>query len=196
MDLTLGKLWVMDVEGNGATPPEIIELAIVEIANLSIMPRHWQWLVRPESPILPAATRIHGLADDDVADAPSIDDISGDIMTWTDGATIVGHNVKIELDIISRSIPDWKPAAAIDTLKLARTLKPGLESYGLEKLGVLMGHSEEAAQRSGKRHHSALYDTILTALIFIDLMSALPVELRSDALMSADILASRQGILL
>jgi DNA polymerase III alpha subunit (gram-positive type) len=85
---------------------------------------------------------------------------------------------------------------AIDTLKLARALKPGLDSYGLQKLGTVMGHSEEAARLSGARHHSALYDSILTALIFIDLLSSLPEGRRSDALRNADVLSNNQGILL
>lgn len=196
MELAREKFWVIDVEGNGGTPPEIIELAMIEVADLALTGRQRHWLVRPEHPILPSATRIHGLTDDEVAGAPSIDEIGDEIVTWTDQAMIVGHNVKIELDIISRSIPDWKPVAAIDTLKLARTLKPGLDSYGLENLGKVMGHSKEAGRLSGKRHHSALYDAILTALIFIDLISSLAPDTRLEALLSADILGSRQGTLL
>jgi DNA polymerase-3 subunit epsilon len=196
MELALQRYWVIDVEGNGGTPPEIVELAITEVSNLTIGSRQWDWLVRPENPIHQGATRIHGLSDDDVVDAPSIDDIAGDIMTWTDGAKIVGHNVKIEVDIITRAIPEWRPIAAIDTLKLAKALRPGLESYSLERLGSLLDIARTAEEISGKRHHRALYDTTLTALLFINLLAGLPEAKRSVALLDADILSSRQGTLL
>ena len=190
------RYWVVDVEGNGGTPPEIIELAMVEIADLKLTGKQRHWLVRPERPIQPAVSRIHGLTDADVADAPSIEDITDDVLLWLDQASIVGHNVRVELAIISRSIPDWKPRAAIDTLKLAKALRPGLDSYGLENLGVAFGHSEAAAQSTGRGHHSAIYDATLAALIFIDLLSAVPDARRADVLRDANILDPPQATLL
>ncbi len=167
-----------------------------KIADLKLTGNRRHWLIRPERPIQPTASRIHGLTDADVVDAPSIIDIADDVLVWLDQAAIIGHNVRIELDIISRSIPDWKPRVAIDTLKLAKALRPGLDSYGLEKLGVALGHSDEAAKRSGFGHHSALYDATLTALIFIDLMSTAPEGRRANILRDADILDHRQETLL
>lgn len=190
------RYWVVDVEGSGGTPPEIVELAMVEIADLKFTRNQRHWLIRPERPIQLMASRIHGLTDTDVADAPSIEDIADDVLMWLDQVPIIGHNVRVELDIISRSIPDWKPCVAIDTLKLAKALRPGLKSYGLEKLGVALGHSGEAANRSGCGYHSALYDATLTALIFIDLLSAVPDTRRVDVLRDADILDRRQATLL
>jgi DNA polymerase III epsilon subunit-like protein len=58
------------------------------------------------------ATRLHGLTDDDVVGSPDIADIADDIITWIEDTPIVGHNVKIEVDILSRSVPDWKPSSA------------------------------------------------------------------------------------
>lgn len=190
------RYWVVDVEGNGGSPPEIIELAMIDIVDLKLTGNQRHWLVRPKRPILPRVSRIHGLTDADVAHSPSIEDITDDVLQWLGQASIIGHNVRVELDIISRSIPDWKPRAAIDTLKLAKTLRPGLDSYGLEKLGVALGHSDEAAQRSDRGHHSAFYDATLTALIFIDLMTMVPAPRRANILRDVDILDPKQGTLL
>jgi DNA polymerase III subunit epsilon len=190
------RLWVVDVEGSGGVPPEIVELAMLELADLTLTGNQRHWLIRPERPIQAAASHIHGLTDADVADAPSIEDIADDVLLWLNDAPIIGHNVRVELDIISRSFPDWAPRAAFDTLKLAKILRPGLESYGLEKLGAILGLSEEAALRSGRSHHSALYDATLTALVFVDLLSTLPDARRADVLRDADILDRRQATLL
>jgi DNA polymerase III subunit epsilon len=195
MGMDSNRYWVIDVEGSGSTPPEIVELAMLEIVELKFTGNKQHWLVRPKQPIEPSATRIHGLTDDDVIGAPSIEDIADDMLQWLDDTPIIGHNVRVELEIISRSVPDWSPRAAIDTLKLARLLRPGLPSYGLEKLGESLGLSDEAARRSERVHHSALYDATLTGLIFIDLVSSLPDDKRT-VLRDANILDPRQGTLL
>ena len=196
MDLALERFWVMDVEGNGASPPEIVEIALVGLAQLELQSKRMEWLVRPKVPISPAVTRIHGITDSDVADAPDIDDIADDVMTWTDGARIIGHNVRVELDAISSAIPDWRPAMAIDTLKLAKLVCPGLQSYGLERLGQHFELTEQASRISGKKHHSALYDSVLTALLFIELVTSLPEERRNSVLIDCDLLNPSQGSLL
>ncbi len=196
MDVEGNRYWVVDVEGSGGAPPEIVELAMLEVVDLKLTGNQRHWLIRPERPIQPTASRIHGLTDADVSDAPSIEDIADDVLLWLDETPIVGHNVRVEVDIISRSIPDWSPRVAIDTLKLAKAQRPDLESYGLAKLGIALGHSEEAARRSGHSHHSALYDATLTALIFVDLVAAVPDARRADVLRDADILARRQATLL
>lgn len=196
MVLAPKRFWVIDVEGSGGTPPEIVELAMLELLDLQLSGREMHCLVKPAGPIHPAATRIHGITDDDVSSAPAFEDISDDVLLWLDDAPIIGHNVRVELDAISRATPDWHPKSAIDTLQLAKALRPGLESYGLQKLGIQFGLSEEASQRTGKGHHSALYDATLTALIFIDLLSTVPIEQREKVLRDADVLDPKQATFL
>ncbi|MGA0617390.1 exonuclease domain-containing protein [Paracoccus sp. KR1-242] len=185
--------WAVDVEGNGATPPEIVEIAIVEVRDLMLEQRRLEWLVKPQGQISPRVTRIHGITDEDVARSPDIEEIADDIMTWTSEGKILGHNVKVEVDAITRAIPEWRPTVAIDTLKLARIALPGRSSYSLENLGSDLGLSEIAARESGKRHHSALFDSILTGLLFIRLVSELPEGRRQSVLANCDILNSNQG---
>lgn len=196
MEIRGERYWVVDVEGNGGSPPEIIELAMIEVVGLTLSGQRKHWFIRPDKPIQPAASRIHGITNDDVASAPSMEDIVDDIMLWLDQGSIVGHHVKTEVDIISRSIPSWSPKVAIDTIKIAKILRPGLESYSLEKLGLALNQVDEAARLSGRSHHSALYDATLTALIFIDLVSNVPEYRRQNILRDADILDIRQGSLL
>ncbi|WP_426409468.1 exonuclease domain-containing protein [Bradyrhizobium ganzhouense] len=192
----LDRFYVVDVEGNGGTPPQIVELAMIELDGLALTDRHRHWLVQPDDPIQPSAMRIHGITDADLVGAPAIEDIAEDILAWLSDASIVGHNVRIEVEIIARSLEDWRPSAAIDTLKLAKNLRPGLASYGLENLGRELALSDRAAELTGRSHHSALYDATLTALIFIELLSPLTDELRAAAIREANILDPKQGLLL
>jgi exodeoxyribonuclease X len=60
---------VVDVEGNGQQPPDLVELAILPITDGSIG-ETVTWLVKPPRPITSFATRIHGITGRDVAGAP------------------------------------------------------------------------------------------------------------------------------
>lgn len=196
MDLSRETFWVIDVEGNGGKPPEIVEIAIVEVRDLTLQQRRMEWLVKPQAPISPQVSRIHGITNEDVARSPDIDDIADDIVTWTNGEKVLGHNVKVDVDAIARAIPAWRPTMAIDTLRLSRLVLPGRTSYSLENLGADLGLSKIAAKESGKGQHSALFDSILTGLLFIHLVSELREPQRQTTLAVCDILNSNQGELL
>lgn len=196
MGLDTDRFWIVDVEGSGGSPPEIVELAMLEVKSLALTNMKRHWFLRPEHGIQPAATRIHGLTDDDVFGSPSMSDIADDVVMWLEGRPIVGHNVKIEVDILSRCLADWIPVSAIDTLKLAKAIRPGLKSYSLANLGVELGLAEGAHALTGAQHHSALFDATLTALLFVHLLLPLPMEERQRALNDADILSPKQGSLL
>ncbi len=196
MVLETDRFWVIDVEGNGASPPEIIEIAMVEVKELKLTGVSHRWLVKPVQPINPIASRIHGLTDQDVATAPSFAEISKSVIGLLADAPIVGHNVRVEVDAIARSIPGWVPKVAVDTLRLARDLRPKLESYSLEKLGESLCQTAEAARLSSGRHHSALFDATLAALVFVELLLAVSGSRRSNALLDADIFDQRQGSLI
>jgi DNA polymerase III epsilon subunit family exonuclease len=188
--------WAVDVEGNGGSPPEIVEIGLIQIIGRCRLGRSFHWLVKPVQPISSAVSRIHGLTDADVRSAPSIEDIGDDLLTWLDGATIVGHNVKVEVDIISRSLSGWLPKRAFDTLLLARLLRPGLPSYSLERLAVQFGLGSSPMLPSGRGHHSALHDAALAATLMIDLLTGLSDRDATDYLDRCDILSGRQVKLL
>ena len=62
---------VVDVEGNGQQPPDLVELAVVPIVTASSASREAGWSGRT-NPIKHFATRIHGLTNEDVAGRPAV----------------------------------------------------------------------------------------------------------------------------
>jgi DNA polymerase III epsilon subunit family exonuclease len=185
--------WVVDVEGNGASPPEIIELAMVEIRSNKLTGKTHHWFIKPNKPITPHVTKIHGITDDDVAREPSIEDISDDVSLWLEDVTIIGHNVKIEVDALKFGLSHWVPRSAVDTLKLAKNLRPGLASYSLQNLGIEFGLTKQVSKLTGQGHHSALFDATLTALLFLELLKPVPDADRHRVIADADILDPAQG---
>jgi exodeoxyribonuclease X len=157
---------VVDVEGNGQQPPDLVELATVPIVD-GIIGEPTSWLVHPERPIKYFATRIHGLTNKDVADAPVFTAVKEEVLRALDGAALVAHNAHIDVSVLDRTLGDWQHPEVFDTLKLARRLLPPQESY---RLGALVERFKLAEQLSeGLIPHRASYDALVTARLFVRL---------------------------
>lgn len=157
---------VVDVEGNGQQPPELVELAVVPILG-GIVGEATSWLVRPEHPIKHLATTFHGIRTHDVAGCPPVAEIAGDILAALDAPALVGHNAHVDVDVLRREVPGWEPPEVFDTLKLARRLVPELPGY---KLGDLVGRFKlSTGLPDGLKPHRATYDALVTARLFVEL---------------------------
>jgi exodeoxyribonuclease X len=157
---------VVDVEGNGQQPPDLVELAVVPIIG-GVIGEPVSWLVKPDEPIKPFATRIHGLTNHDVADAPVFAAIKGEVQRALNADALIAHNAHVDLDVLRRKLSDWKPPEVFDTLKLARRLLPDTNSY---KLGSLVDAFRLAeGLPDGLTPHRATYDVLVTARLFVQL---------------------------
>jgi DNA polymerase III epsilon subunit-like protein len=157
---------VVDVEGNGQQPPELVELAIVPIVG-GVIGDAMNWLVKPSRPIKFFATKIHGLTNQDVADCPSFAAIRGQVLHGLNAPALVAHNAHVDTDVLARELGDWDVPEVFDTLKLARRLVPGLESY---KLGALVEAFKLAeGLPEGLSPHRATYDALVAARLFVEL---------------------------
>jgi exodeoxyribonuclease X len=157
---------VVDVEGNGQQPPDLVELAVIPIVG-GIIGEPSSWLVKPDEPIKHRATGIHGLTNADVADAPVFAAIKEEVLRALDGAALVAHNAHVDVDVLRRKLGDWKTPEVFDTLKLARRLLPDAGSY---KLGTLVDAFKLAeGLPDGLTPHRATYDVLVTARLFVRL---------------------------
>jgi exodeoxyribonuclease X len=161
---------VVDVEGNGQQPPDLVELATVPIVGGTIG-EPVSWLVKPDMAITRVATRIHALSDKDVASAPVFAEIKDAVLDALDGAVLVAHNAYVDVDVLRRKLPGWKTPEVFDTLKLARRLLPGLDSYRLGALVKAYKLDEELPD--GLTPHRAVYDALVTARLFVLLATSL-----------------------
>ncbi|MBV9728169.1 MAG: 3'-5' exonuclease [Pseudonocardiales bacterium] len=157
---------VVDVEGNGQRPPDLVELGAVPIVD-GIIGKPMSWLIHPKRPIKYFATRIHGLTNKDVADAPVFTAVKEEVLRALGGAALVAHNTHIDVGVLDRELGDWQQPEVFDTLKLARRLLPAQESY---RLGVLVETFKLAEQLpEGLTPHRASYDALVTARLFVRL---------------------------
>lgn len=165
------KLLVVDTEGNGASPPDLIELAAVPITAGAVRPGAIrQTLVRPPTPVTPLATSVHGLTNQDLANAPIWETIAPVVRADLDGAWIAAHNATVDYRLLARLLPDWEPAGVICTLRLARGRRPDLPRHTLDALIAAL--PVPLAGVAGARHRAA-FDAHATALLLLALAQPL-----------------------
>lgn len=160
------KLLVVDVEGNGANPPDLVEVAALPIrAGQADTSTAEAWLIRPPRPVTPHAARIHGLTNKALANSPAWKEIAGQVHTLLAGAWICAHNAHVDYRVLSAHLPTWKPDGVLDTLRLARATYPNLPSYGLD---ALLDHVKPDLTRApAVGRHRATYDAYATAQLLL-----------------------------
>lgn len=167
-DWTTLRYAVVDVEGNGQQPPELVEVAIVPIVG-GVIGEARSWLLRPERPIAHFATRIHGLTNKDVEDAPAFAHVAQDVQPLLEDVAIVAHNAHVDVGVLSRQLPGWKPAEVFDTLKLAKRFAPDQVGYRLGSLVEAFALAEGLPE--GLSPHRATYDALVAARLFVHLVT-------------------------
>ncbi len=164
---------VVDVEGNGQQPPDLVELAAVPIVG-GIIGEPVTWLVKPDQPITHFARKIHGIANDDVRDAPVFGYVEADVRKALDASALIAHNAHVDVGVLQRKLGDWECPEVFDTLKLARRLLPGRDSY---KLGALVEEFTLAEDFAADlKPHRATYDVLVTAKLFVQIAGQLTLE--------------------
>ncbi|MEV5835085.1 3'-5' exonuclease [Nocardia sp. NPDC052112] len=163
------QLAVVDVEGNGQNPPEIIEIAVLLVDGPPTPDALRSWLIQPQQPVTPIVTRkVHGITNADLADCPPWREVADEIDEALCGRVLVAHNATVERKVLTAHLPDWNPPLILDTLRLAKTVWQGLDSYALDKL-IERGQLDTNTV-AGQGYHRAGYDTwaawqLLCALI-------------------------------
>jgi DNA polymerase III epsilon subunit-like protein len=151
---------VVDVEGNGQSPPEIIEIAVLPVTGDDVVvERMRSWLIRPARPITPIVSRkVHGITNSDVAERPTWAEVSEVVEAALDGRVVVAHNASVERRVIGDHLPGWAPSMVLDTLKLAKAVWPGLVGgYSLDKL---VTHAQlDLSVVADHGYHRAAWDT-------------------------------------
>ncbi|MFI8815683.1 MULTISPECIES: PolC-type DNA polymerase III [unclassified Streptomyces] len=161
-------LYVVDVEGNGAAPPDLVEIALIPMVGGQPQPADaLSWLIRPPVPIPHRITRIHNITNDMVEDAPAWQDIAPRVRSLLEGAWIAAHSASVEYGVLTRHLPGWQPTGVIDTLRLAKATIGG-KGFGLDAL--IERTKTDLSDVAGARHRAA-YDAHATALLLNRLAS-------------------------
>ena len=155
----------IDCEATGLDPKNdrIVEIAAATFTIKDIL-EQMDALVNPEYPIPESSIAIHNITPDMVAKEPTIKETLPEFLEFIGNHTIVGHNIKYDIDIIAHTAKrEGIPCRlhnnqSIDTLRLAR-LYGESPSNSLEQLREHFNIDFEGA-------HRALNDVVVNIEVF------------------------------
>jgi DNA polymerase-3 subunit epsilon len=164
------RLIVLDTETTGIHPAEghrIIEVGAVQILNREITTTEFHKYVQPNRTV-GDSVNIHGITDKFLINKPQFEQISNDLLSFIEGATLIIHNAPFDLGFldnelkingINKKIEDI--CQIIDTLELSKEQRPGT-MHNLDALCRRFG-----VDTSARTRHGALLDAQILAQVYL-----------------------------
>ncbi len=143
-----GELLAFDIETTGLNPAtdEIIEIGVARFRDGELIDK-FQSLVKPSIPIPEDITHLTGIHQEDVEDAPAINELLPQLANYFADAPIIAHNAQFDLSFM-RKHDMLRANLAIDTLALAAIVLPSAPRYGLGALAAQEGIELAKAHRA------------------------------------------------
>ncbi|MFT2090965.1 exonuclease domain-containing protein [Paraglaciecola sp. 2405UD69-4] len=153
---------VVDIETTGGKHPQhrITEIGAVKVVNGEVVDT-WTSLVNPERHISKFITKLTGINNSMVADAPLFCELADRFTDFVQGCIFVAHNVNFDYGFIKKEYQRIERKFSMPklcTVRESRKYFPGLKSYSLANL---CEHFEIPLVN----HHRALCDAQATAQI-------------------------------
>ena len=156
----IGYMYVaLDTETTGLSfqDDEIIEIGAVKFDETGITGKY-KTLIKAFQPLEPLITHITGITDEDLKDAPRLEDIAEHFLDFIGDAPIVGHNISFDMEFLkAKGFPLTN--VLYDTLQLSAILMPGEPSYSLELL-------TKKLKIKHKHKHRAFDDAVASMELF------------------------------
>ena len=162
---------VFDIETTGLSKEteSITEIGAVKVVDGKIIDR-FSTFVNPERPIPAEITKLTGITNEMVADAPVITEILPRFLEFCQDAVLVAHNANFDTGFIrlnaERKCGIEVKNTVLDTLELSRSLLPELKKHKLDIVCEQLGVSLEG-------HHRAVNDAEATAEVFLKFIDML-----------------------
>ena len=165
------RIITLDTETTGLSANQgdrIVEIGCVELISMRKGETR-QWYVNPERDIPEEATRIHGITNEKVADAPTFKQVATEFLQFIGSDHLVIHNAPFDLGFLNAELKRCKRRPldmqrVIDTIPMARRKYPGA-SASLDALCKRF-----RIDNSHREFHGALLDADLLADVYVELM--------------------------
>ncbi len=170
------KQIVLDIETTGLKVERgdrIIEIACIEIRNLSISDNTFHAYISPQHKISEEAEKIHGLSEDFLRDKPEFPHIAPKLIDFIKGSELLIHNAPFDIGFLMQEFKlagvgnflQLCDCTVFDTLETARLLHPGLRN-SLDALCERY-HIDHAMREK----HGAMTDSKLLAEVYFAMTS-------------------------
>lgn len=142
----------LDIETTGGhlESDRITEIGMVTLLDDGSSER-WSTLINPERWIPNAITRLTGIDDAMVADAPSFSDLAPKLLERLKGCIVVAHNARFDMGFLKQAFRreglSFQPRT-LCSVKLSRHLFPDQRSHGLDAVMTRLGLTCAARHRA------------------------------------------------
>lgn len=147
------EYYVVDLETTGLSPQfdEIIEISAIKIINSEIVDT-FSTLVKPTEEIDEHITRLTGITNGMLENAPDIDSILPGFFEFIENGVIVGHNVNFDINFLyDNRLKLFNTTVKndfVDTMRIAKKLYPDFPNHKLCELVKNFGIKTDAAHRA------------------------------------------------
>ena len=145
---------IFDLETTGISPnyDEVIEISALKVKGGEVVDE-FNTLVNPGRKIPFGATKVNGITNAMVAEAPAFSHVLEEFLDFAEGLVLVGHNIaRFDMKFIWRDAEQYFGEIPqnnyVDTLQVARKHLPKMEHHRLVDLAEHYGISSEGAHRA------------------------------------------------
>ena len=145
---------IFDLETTGISPnyDEVIEISALKVKGGEVVDE-FNTLVNPGRKIPFGATKVNGIRNAMVAEAPAFSHVLAEFLDFAEGLVLVGHNIaRFDMKFIWRDAEQYFGEIPqnnyVDTLQVARKHLPKMEHHRLVDLAEHYGISSEGAHRA------------------------------------------------
>ncbi len=146
---------------------EIVEIGAVKFNTNKII-EEFSSLIKPTIAIPQEAINVHGITNEDVANAFSIEEILPHFMNVIRGSVLIAHNIVFDIRFLNNALQksgedQLLDIVFIDTLQCARKSKEAFSHYKLSSIAEYYGIDT-------KNSHRALDDALTCRSVFLRLI--------------------------
>ena len=157
---------VVDTETTGLNAyagDEICSISLLEMDGLELTGREFNSLVNPGRPIPESTATIHGLSDEDVKDAPVIEEVMPDLVEFIGDSILVGHHIGFDIRFLNKTLQKELMCRLknpwLDTMLLYLVHTGRVGHYSMEQVA-------DYARVELLGRHTARGDALIAARIF------------------------------
>lgn len=182
------RLVVVDTETTGlGTADQVVEIATATVTYppaAELAELRWSGLVKPTCPVSEGARRVHGIGEEELADAP---ELSGYLPNGVEGlglhsepedVILVAHNLSFDVRLLLQSgFPEeLLPKKRICTYVCAMQMFPDLARHKNQTLKSDLGIAVPSLDGDSARPHRAMSDVLDTAHLLIYMLGLRTAE--------------------
>lgn len=165
----LDEFVVFDLETTGLSPwagDEIIELGAIKIFGNELDEKNiFHRLINPKRHISDDASRINGITNDMVKDAPTISEVLPEFLKFVGRARLVAQNARFDMSFMMKSFVQHKIKRdfdVYDTMIFSKRAFPEANRHNLDVISERLGLKVNTSER-----HRSMEDVRLTAHAFL-----------------------------